>query len=53
MKLDHIQTAATFNGDYYSLIIAFTDQHAINIDGLSHEDMLQLKSCIDCTIGDD
>jgi hypothetical protein len=50
MKLKPIQTCAGFDGDDYSITIAFTDQHAITLDGLSYEDMLQLKSCIDCMI---
>jgi len=45
-----IQTAGTFDGEYYSLIIAFNDSHAISLDGLSKEDMLQLQSCVDCML---
>ena len=50
MKPETIQTCGGFDGEVYSLTIAFTDQHAINLDGLSYEDMLQLKSCIDCML---
>jgi hypothetical protein len=53
MKLDPVQTCGGFDGEVYSLTVAFTDQHAITLDGLSHEDMLQLKSCIDCMIVED
>jgi hypothetical protein len=48
-----IQTSGTYDGEFYSLNIAFTDQHAINLDGLSYEDMLQLQSCIDCMLMED
>jgi hypothetical protein len=54
MKLDSIQTCGGYNEDGgYSLTVAFTDQHAITLDGLSYEDMLQLKSCIDCMLLED
>jgi hypothetical protein len=53
MKLKPIQTCGGFDGDFYNITICFTDQHAINLDGLSHEDMLELKSCIDCMIEED
>ena len=45
-----IQTAGTFDGEYYSLIIGFHDSHAVTIDGLSKEDMLELRSCVDCML---
>ena len=54
MKLKPIQTCGSYSeDDGYSLTLAFTDQHAITFDGLSHEDMLELKSCIDCMISED
>ncbi len=52
MKLKPIQTCGGFDGEVYSLTLAFTDQHAITLDGLSYEDMVELKSCIDCMIED-
>ena len=45
-----IQTAGTFDGECYSLIIGFQDSYAITLDGLSKEDMLELKSCVDCML---
>lgn len=45
-----IQTCGTSDGEVYNLNIAFSDQHAIALEGLSHEDMLELKSCIDCML---
>jgi hypothetical protein len=53
MKLKPIQTCGGFDGETYSISISFTDQHVVTLDGLSHEDMIQLKSCIDCMIEDD
>jgi hypothetical protein len=54
MKLNPIQTCGGYNkDDSYSLTVAFNDNHAVTLDGLSHEDMLQLKSCIDCMIMED
>jgi hypothetical protein len=48
-----IQTAGTYDGEYYSIIVAIGNAHAITLDGLSKEDMLQLKSCIDCMLIED
>ena len=46
-----IQTCWSSNPDEdeYSLTIAFEKQ-AITLDGLSKDDMLELKSCIDCML---
>lgn len=48
-----IQTCGSFDHveNIYSLTIAFESQnHAITLDGLSKEDMEELKSCIDCMV---
>ena len=50
MKLEPVQTCGGFDGDFYNITICFTDTHCITLDGLSKEDMLQLKSCIDCML---
>lgn len=50
-----IQTCGSFDhiDDIYSLTIAFEHQnHAITLDGLSKEDLEELKSCIDCLVGE-
>lgn len=46
-----IQTCGSSNheDDEYSLTIGF-ERHAITLDGLSKEDMLDLQSCIDCML---
>jgi hypothetical protein len=48
-----IQTCGTYDGEYYSIVVAIGDSHALTLDGLSKEDMLQLKSCIDCMLIED
>lgn len=48
-----IQTSGVFDGEVYSLNVAFTNQHVVSLEGLSHEDMLELKSCIDCMLMED
>jgi hypothetical protein len=46
-----IQTCGSSNPDEdeYSLTIGFEKQ-SITLDGLSKDDMLELKSCIDCML---
>ena len=46
-----IQTCGSSNPDEdeYSLTIAFEKQ-AITLDGLSKDDVLEIKSCIDCIL---
>jgi hypothetical protein len=46
-----IQTCGSSNPDEdeYSVTIAFEKQ-AITLDGLSKDDMLEIKSCIDCIL---
>ena len=48
-----IQTSGSYDGEVYTLSVAFTDQHVVSLEGLSHEDMLELKSCIDCMLMED
>lgn len=52
-KVKRIQTSGTYDEEFYTLNIAFDDHHLISLDGLSKEDMLELKSCIDCMIAED
>ena len=44
-----IQTCGGFDGDFYNITVAFEKQ-AITLDGLSKDDMLEIKSCIDCIL---
>ena len=48
-----IQTCGSYLDDCYTITVAFTDQYAITLDGLSKEDMLELQSCIDCMLMED
>ena len=48
-----VQTSGTYDGEVYNLNIAFTDQHVVSLEGLSYEDMLELKSCVDCMLMED
>lgn len=48
-----IQTSGTFDEEFYSLNISFNEYHVVTLDGLSKEDMIELKSCIDCMLTDD
>lgn len=48
-----VQTCGTFDGDYYSITVAIGDIHTITLDGLSKDDMLELKSCVDCMLIED
>jgi hypothetical protein len=47
-----IQTCGGFDGEVYNITVAF-EKHAITLDGLSVEDMLDLQSCIDCMLMED
>ena len=51
--MKRIQTSGTYDEEFYTLNIAFNDNHVVTLDGLSEEDMLELKSCIDCMIMED
>ena len=44
-----IQTCGGFDGDFYNITVAFEKQ-SITLDGLSKDDMLEIKSCIDCML---
>lgn len=48
-----IQTSGSYDEEFYSVNVAFNDQHVVTLEGLSKEDMLELKSCIDCMIEED
>lgn len=48
-----IQTSGTYDGEVYNLNIAFSDQHVVSLEGLSYDDMTELKSCIDCMLMED
>jgi hypothetical protein len=47
-----IQTCGGMCDGDYSITVAF-EKHAISLEGLSKEDMLELQSCIDCMLMED
>jgi hypothetical protein len=47
-----IQTCGGMCDGEYSITVAF-EKHAISLEGLSKEDMLELQSCIDCMLMED
>ena len=49
-----IQTSGCFDEitGIHTINIAFDDNHVITLDGLSKEDMEELKSCIECMLLD-
>jgi hypothetical protein len=49
-----IQTCGGYNEDHeYSLSICFNDNYLVTLDGLSKEDMQEIKSCVDCMLVED
>ena len=49
MRTIQVGGSSTPEEDEYSLTIGFEKQ-SITLDGLSKDDMLELKSCIDCML---
>ena len=48
-----IQTSGTYDGEFYTLNISFSDYHVVTLDGLSKEDVEELQSCLNCMIMED
>ncbi len=49
--MNFIQTCGSYTpNDGYSVCISFNEFHTITLDGLTKDDMLELKSCIECMI---
>jgi hypothetical protein len=44
--------SSNYKDDDYSLSIGF-EQHAITLDGLCKQDLLELQSCINCMLLED
>lgn len=46
-----IQTCGAYHpDDGYTLTIAFNNYHAITLDGLTLDDLQEIKSCVDCML---
>jgi len=44
--MNKIQTSGAYDGECYTINIAFNDFHVMTLDGLSKEDLFELASCI-------
>lgn len=46
-----IQTCGSYHpDDGYTLTIAFNHYHTITLDGLTSDDLQEIKSCVDCML---
>jgi hypothetical protein len=52
-NIRRIQTSGSYDDEFYTLNIAFNDYHLVSLDGLSQEDLKEIKSCIDCMLLED
>jgi hypothetical protein len=52
-NIRRIQTSGSSDDEFYTLNIAFNDYHLVSLDGLSQEDLKEIKSCIDCMLLED
>lgn len=44
--MNKIQTSGSYDGECYTINVAFNDFHVMTLDGLSREDLNELASCI-------
>jgi hypothetical protein len=44
--MNKIQTSASYDGECYTINIAFNQFHVMTLDGLGREDLFELASCI-------
>lgn len=51
--MTNFQVAGTYDGEYFSVIISMSDKHAVSLEGLSRDDMIELRSCIECMLIED
>jgi len=45
-EMNKIQTSGSYDGECYTINVAFNDFHVMTLDGLSREDLFELASCI-------
>jgi hypothetical protein len=45
-EMNKIQTSGAYDGECYTINVAFNDFHVMTLDGLSREDLFELASCI-------
>lgn len=46
--MNRIETSASYDGECYTINVAFNDFHVMTLDGFSREDLFELASCITC-----
>lgn len=44
--MNRIETSASYDGECYTINVAFNDFHVMTLDGLSREDLFELASVI-------
>jgi hypothetical protein len=44
--MNRIETSASYDGECYTINVAFNDFHVMTLDGLSREDLFELASCV-------
>ena len=44
--MNKIQTSGSYDGECYTINVAFNDFHVMTLDGLSREDLNELASCV-------
>jgi len=43
-----IAVSGSYDGECYTINVAFNDFHVMTLDGISREDLFELASCITC-----
>ena len=51
--MNKVQTSGSYDGECYTINVAFNDFHVMTLDGLSREDLFELASCITCMMPQD
>ena len=46
--MNRISTSGSYDGECYTINVAFNDFHVMTLDGISREDLFELASCITC-----
>jgi len=46
--MNRISTSGSYDGECYTINVAFNDFHIMILDGFSREDLFELASCITC-----
>jgi hypothetical protein len=52
-EMNRISTSGSYDGESYTINVAFNDFHVMTLDGFSREDLFELASCITCMMPQD